>query len=191
MKAALYRLSQRVLAPGAARRLARLLAADQPPGRSLDVGCGPASWLWRAGIEPYGVDLCPDFVQAFRRRGPGAVVASATALPFADGAFDHVWSVGLLHHLSDADARSSLGEMTRVTRPGGRVVVLDAVAPSHPWRRPIAWLLRRFDHGVHVRSQQTLTALLDEHRWRTERVTYSYTGLEGLLCRMEAPGANR
>ncbi len=185
MKAALYRLSQHVLAPGADKSLSRLLSKQGHPQRSLDVGCGPASWLWGAGIHPYGVDVCPEFVRAYRRVGPGAIMATATALPFADAVFDHVWSVGLLHHLSDADARASLREMTRVTRPGGHVVVLDAVPPVQPWRRPIAWLLRRFDAGAHVRSQESLTALLSERRWWTERVTYSYTGLEGLLCRTE------
>ncbi|RMF43957.1 MAG: class I SAM-dependent methyltransferase [Planctomycetota bacterium] len=49
-------------------------------------------------------------------------------LPFADGMFDCVISNSLLHHL--ADPRPAIGEIIRVTRPGGRIFVRDLVRPD-------------------------------------------------------------
>src|SRR5439155_1417659 len=65
----------------------------------------------------------------FVRRLP-LLAADALTLPFADGAFACVVSAFLLRNLEDLGR--GLGEMRRVTRPGGRVVTLDIVEPSAP-----------------------------------------------------------
>lgn len=188
-----YRLAQCVLAPGAGRRIgewiAARLASHPAPGPVLDVGCGPASWLWRAGLRPVGVDLSPGRAAAFGRgHGSAAVAASAIALPFPDGCFASVWSFGLLHHLSDDHARAAVSEMLRVTRPGGHGIVFDAVLPGAAWRRPLAWALRRLDRGRWVRTQEGLESLLGEPRgWERRQLTYALTGLEGLLCTYRKP----
>jgi ubiquinone/menaquinone biosynthesis C-methylase UbiE len=46
---------------------------------------------------------------------------SALELPFADNSFDHVISIGVLHHTPDC--RRGFGEVARVVAPGGTVVV--------------------------------------------------------------------
>lgn len=182
MTAELWRLGLWLLAPDAGGRLIRQLRPE-PARRILDVGCGPASLLWTAGLEPYGADLSPGFVRAFHRRSPRAAIASAMALPFADGRFDAVYSFGLLHHLPDEAAAAAVREMLRVTRPGGRTIVLDGVPPSKAWRRPVASLLRRLDRGRWMRRQEALQNLLDgSGGWEYKRFTYTYTGLEGVLC---------
>ena len=178
MKVNLYGLSQTLLAPGAARIVASRV--ERRPGRALDVGCGPFSWLWSAGIKPIGVDIVMDRVRAF---GPAAVVASATALPFADGSFDTVWSSGLLHHLPDDAAREAIREMRRVTREEGLTIIFDGVLPHEGSTRPLAWLIRRMDRGNWMRREEEFEALFDSPaNWRRERFTYSYTGLEGVVC---------
>ena len=187
-----YHLTQRLAAPGAERALramlARWLAENPAPGRCLDVGCGPRSWLWDVGLQAYGVDVSEAAVAAYRRRGGTAVVASATALPFADGAFDSVWSFGLLHHLPDGAAQRAVAEMQRVTRAGGCTVVFDAVLPRAAWRRPVAALLRRLDRGRWMRTEAALTALLTPPAaWESTRLTYALTGLEGLLATFHKP----
>ncbi|MBI5719988.1 MAG: methyltransferase domain-containing protein [Burkholderiales bacterium] len=181
---AVYRWSQALLAPGAATVLENAigqriqasgaLAACRRAGRRarvLDVGCGPRSMLagWCGQtpgrgpqFEVVGVDLSLPHVRAFRAGvGAAGVVASACCLPFADGSFDIVLSCGLLHHLGDDEAARALAEMHRVGAPGSELVVLDAVLPLQPWRRPLAHAIRRLDRGRHMRSEAALRALLE------------------------------
>lgn len=94
-----------------------------------------------------------------------------------------MWSVGLIHHVSDDIARQVIGEALRVCRPGGYAVIMDAVLPEAAWTRPMAFALRRLDRGRFMRSQEQLEDLLPERQtWTTRRVTYSINGLELLAC---------
>ena len=179
-----YAVVWRALAPGATRALlARIRAelAAAPEGRMLDVGCGPRSWLERAGAAPVGVDTSPAYARALYRSGGVAVVARAKALPFRTGSFGSVWCFGLLHHLSDEEARGALAEAGRVARPG-RLVVFDAVLPRCALRRPLAWALRRLDRGGFLRGETAFRGVLPDGDWRVSRITYAWTGLEGLWC---------
>jgi hypothetical protein len=50
------------------------------------------------------------------------------------------------------------------------------------WRRPLAWLFRRLDRGRFMRHQASLDAVIESAgAWRRERVTYSFTGMEGVF----------
>lgn len=179
MSVTLYRLSQFLLAPGAARQVMRRIGWVPRHGRHLDVGCGPSSWLWREGLKPVGVDCDVRRAAYFGF----AAAASAAALPFADGTFDVCWSFGLLHHLSDDDARRTIAELRRVARPGGYLVLFDGVLAARPMERPVASAIRRIDFGRRLRRQEAVEALLDGRaRWTVERFAYTATGLEGVLC---------
>ena len=111
-----------------------------PPGRGLDVGCGTgvlAGRLAAAGWDMTGADPSDGMLDVLRARVPGvrAVHASGTALPFADDTFDLVYCVAVMHHVADAgDVRRTLGEMVRVVRPGGRVLVWDHNPRNPYWR---------------------------------------------------------
>jgi SAM-dependent methyltransferase len=106
---------------------ASLAAAELRPGqRALDVGCGPGA-LTGALVELLGagrvaaVDPSPPFAEACASRIPGAEVqvAAAEALPFADDSFDAALAQLVVNFMSDPP--TGVGEMRRVTRPGGRV----------------------------------------------------------------------
>jgi len=182
-----YRASQAILAPGADRMLTDALKKRQrelpSPGLLLDVGCGPASWLWKIGWTPIGLDVSFEYVRAFRLSGQDAVAGSACELPFMSGIFDSVWSIGLLHHLHDDLARQTIMEMLRVCKPDGHVVILDAVLPENSLRRPLAALIRRLDRGRNMRTREQFAALLPgDKNWHIRRYTYSLNGLEMLEC---------
>jgi SAM-dependent methyltransferase len=185
----LYRLTQKIAAPGAAtimaRHIRRLLTELPPAERLLDVGCGPRSLLFGTGRYPLGVDCSHSYLRAYAAEGGQAVCASADALPFCTGAFDGIWSIGLLHHLPDATASSALYEMLRVCRDGGYVVILDAVLPVRAWTRPLAAAIRRLDRGKSMRTQAQFRALLpDAEGFQLKRITYTLTGCELLIaCR--------
>jgi ubiquinone/menaquinone biosynthesis C-methylase UbiE len=93
--------------------------------RVLDVGCGSGvlteELARRVGAENVaGADPSP-MLRAAAERVPGAELkeASAEALPWTDDSFDAALAQLVVHFMSDAAA--GVGEMSRVTRPGGVV----------------------------------------------------------------------
>jgi SAM-dependent methyltransferase len=67
-----------------------------------------------------GADSDPRMVAAARSRGIDAHQAAAELLPFADAAFDAVFSNAVLHWVRDHDAM--MAQVRRVLKPGGRFV---------------------------------------------------------------------
>src|SRR4051812_32261226 len=97
-----------------------------PRQRVVDVGCGPGALtselVRRAGADSVSaVDPSEPFVAAAKERHPGVDVrlASAEQLPFGDDEFDVSLAQLVVHFM--ADPVKGLGEMRRVTRPGGVV----------------------------------------------------------------------
>ena len=188
----IYRLAQVLLAPGGeaavVRKLRRELTSISASGSALDVGCGPASWLWRVGLDPLGLDFTPSYIQKYCASGHLGVIGAAQALPFPSGHFQSVWSIGLLHHLSDEVAKQVIEEMARVCQGDGWVVILDAVMPSPAWRRPIAYVLRRMDRGGFVRQEAALERIVRSAAGNgatQHRCTYTMYGHELLIFRFQ------
>src|SRR5690242_1174376 len=114
--------------------------------RVLDVGCGPGALAVELG-ERVGeknvaaIDPAPHFAAACRARIPGADVREGVAesLPWDDGSFDAALCSLVVAWMSDAD--HGIGEMARVTKPGGTVAAAMWDIPggglemvSHFWR---------------------------------------------------------
>ena len=94
--------------------------------RAVDVGCGPGALaselVRRLGIDAVAaVDPSPSFVEGCRARLPGLRVEEAAAerLPFPDASFDRALAQLVVNFMTDPPA--GVGEMVRVTRPGGVV----------------------------------------------------------------------
>lgn len=178
----IYRAAQALFAPGADKltkeKISVLLAGLEPAQKILDVGCGPASWLWTFGIHPVGLDITPEYVDQFCKKGEIAHVGSAAEIPFKDEEFDGVWSIGLLHHLDDETARKAIDEMQRVCRKGGYVVIIDAVLPIRFLTRPVAHILRKVDRGRFVRRMEEHKLLFSSSKWEFDRFLYAWNGLE-------------
>lgn len=99
--------------------------------RVLEVGVGAGTdfvRFARVGARLSGIDLTAHGVELVRRRlaleGLRAEVLQADAerLPFADAAFDLVYSWGVIHHTPDP--RRAAAEIERVLRPGGEICVM-------------------------------------------------------------------
>ncbi len=124
------------------RRRAADLAALSPGDRALDVATGTGDLaLELAGrVAPagqvIGVDFSERMLELARGKvgeaGPAAefLWANALELPFADGEFDAA-TVGFGAR-NFADLERGLSEMTRVVRPGGRIVILEITTPRRP-----------------------------------------------------------
>jgi len=131
------------------RRRAAELARVGPGSTALDVATGTgdlAIELARRGAEVTGSDFAPAMLEIARRKAPGLSFEEGDALNLAypDESFDAV-TVGFgARNFADLDR--GLGEMARVTRPGGRVVVLEITTPTKP---PLSWFFRAwFDRVV-------------------------------------------
>jgi len=112
-------------------------------------GQGLVSRLLKTGAKVTGIDVAPGIVAeaAARNAGLKAVVADVRSLPFTEAAFDVVFSGSTLDHFeSAADIQTALGELRRVLRPGGTLILtLDNPANPLIWLRngPLLGLLRR------------------------------------------------
>jgi demethylmenaquinone methyltransferase / 2-methoxy-6-polyprenyl-1,4-benzoquinol methylase len=140
----------------------RFLVARLPRGgHVLDVATGTglvAAQLLRRGYAVTGVDQSPEMLAVARRRFGADVElvnASAEALPFDSGSFDHVTFTYLLRYV--ADPAATLAETARVVRPGGVVASLEFGVPRGP-ARPL-WEL-------YVRSALPAAGLLLRNGWR-------------------------
>jgi demethylmenaquinone methyltransferase / 2-methoxy-6-polyprenyl-1,4-benzoquinol methylase len=131
------------------RRRAVDLALVGPGSRALDVATGTgdlAIELSARGAQVVGLDFSERMLELAREKAPGIefVQGNALALPYADASFDAV-TVGFgARNFSDLER--GLGELARVTRPGGRVVILEITSPQRP---PLSWFFRLwFDRMV-------------------------------------------
>jgi ubiquinone/menaquinone biosynthesis C-methylase UbiE len=104
--------------------------------RALDAGCGAGALALALApivMEVVGVDRVPELLELARERAPANaafVEADVTALPFEDGSFDLAGTLRTLHHVHRPEL--VVAELGRVTRLGGRVLVIDQIAPIDP-----------------------------------------------------------
>lgn len=100
----------------------------------LDVGCGVGS------LHPYLRPIVGDLGGCDPSAGSLAKAGTANAgvdyraqehegLPWADASVDASLAVCVFHHVPPAERAALLGEMVRVTRPGGLVLVIE----HNPW----------------------------------------------------------
>ncbi|MFL0174345.1 class I SAM-dependent methyltransferase [Mycobacterium sp. SMC-13] len=111
----------------------------------LDVGCGPGALTARLlamGAEVAAIDPSPPFVDAIQKRFPAldARLGTAEELPYATATFDAALAQLVVHFMSDPVA--GVGQMARVTRPGG-------VVAACVWDGPTGALAPFWD-AVHV-----------------------------------------
>ncbi len=131
-------------------------AALEPHHRVLDVGCGTgtlAVLIKRRCPTVDVVALDPDpraLARAQRKANRAAASVRfdrgfADALGYPDRAFDRVFSSMMFHHLDKADKDTTLREILRVLKPGGRLEFLDFAGPHAHGHGALA----RFIHSHH------------------------------------------
>ena len=135
-----YDRTNDVLSFGQTRRWRRAVvrALDLRPGeRVLDLAAGTdtsSEPIRAAGARVVPCDFSLGMLRVGKCRAPHLAFTAGDALrlPFADAAFDAVTMSFGLRNTADVDA--ALREMSRVTRPGGRLVVCEF---SHPTWAPL------------------------------------------------------
>lgn len=117
------------------RRATVAAVAARPGERILDLAAGTGVStvpFEKAGAIAVPCDLSIGMLRVGKKRDPQLpfIQADALNLPFADDAFDAVTTSYGLRNFEDTV--EALTEIRRVTRPGGRLVVLEFSAPTVP-----------------------------------------------------------
>lgn len=195
------------LAPVYDRRWARYVDAtvaqtlrhlpNRQYARVLDVGCGTGTFLASLGArlpsaQLVGIDLSRHMLDVARAKVPAFVALSqarAERLPFDSERFDLLVSLSAFHYFS-GDLQDVTGELYRVLRPGGVLLLTD-------WCRDFL-SCRSFAFFAHLRRGADFTVLGAERcRLLLERAGFSEVGVEryridwfwGLMtARAEKPG---
>jgi len=152
-----YDLLNRVLSAGIDRywrsRAVRMLD-DEQPQRVLDVATGTADLAIEIERtlhprETVGIDLSAEMLDRGRtkieRKGLSSRIslqkADAADLPFDDASFDAAFVAFGVRNFEDLDA--GLGDIRRVLRPGGSLVVLEFSTPrTFPIKQLYDWYSR-------------------------------------------------
>lgn len=148
---------------------------DLRPGLTLDIGSNWGRWSIAgalAGHAMVGMDINLSSLRVAQRlverltpvNPPMFVLGDARTLPFADNAFDNVFSYSVIQHFSRENAAAILRECGRVLKPGGRAAI------QMPNRNGLKALLtmprRRFSAGqqfdVRYYSIEELTGMFEE-----------------------------
>jgi SAM-dependent methyltransferase len=114
--------------------LARYVTAENLTGkRTLEIGLGYGTLgqlIASRGCQYHGLDIADGPVEMMRYRlallgtetAARVQKGSALDIPYPDGTFDYVYSIGCLHHTGDLP--KAVSEVHRVLAPGGRAVVM-------------------------------------------------------------------
>jgi ubiquinone/menaquinone biosynthesis C-methylase UbiE len=198
-------------------RTTRAFTAGHPDARVLDVGCSLGQLTARlAGLaaEVHAIDLSAAAVAEARERCARASAAAAgrpssfhfyvgsvTQLPFAPASFDvllmcdglvggHSWG------LTPEEQKVALEQAYRVTAPGGRVILTDALKPHQ-----IAGFVERVEESpfevaamrlIHDRLWYSVDRAARPIRdWRLPRAALASRGVARLLMALSRLGGRR
>jgi 2-polyprenyl-3-methyl-5-hydroxy-6-metoxy-1,4-benzoquinol methylase len=144
-------------------RMTTQYVRPQPGERILDVGCGYGDLASHLPEVKYvGIDSNEKYIACAKRLQDAHgkfIVADVTDLSVETlGKFDVGIAIGVLHHLSDADATSMLRSVSKMLHSRGRFIAAEPV--WDPGQRTTARVLAALDRGRFVREQSRYEELL-------------------------------
>ncbi len=162
----LYKFVQETLAGGGHGIIKKFLIKQIPKsaGTILDQGCGTGEYALLFGERYTGLDNSHKDIEFARKRYPGKfIVGSAAKMDnLKSDSFDAVFAVGLYHHLTDSQFKKASSEAYRVTKKGGKLIIIDAMMPRNPLNLS-GLILRKLDRGAHVRNYNETLKLLPKN----------------------------
>jgi len=138
----------------------------------LDVGCGTGTLTLLAKDQVgaqgrvYGIDAAPEMIKVAQdkayaqKREVIFQTEAIEAMSFPNNTFDVVLSSAMFHHLPSDLKGQGLAEIYRVLKPGGRLLIVDAMRPESTVQRVMMAL---FAHGRLAEGTQDLVPLMQEN----------------------------
>jgi ubiquinone/menaquinone biosynthesis C-methylase UbiE len=171
-----------------AERLDRLVQFDGDE-RALDVGAGAGALAFALAPRVravVAVEIDEELAARARADAPANVevlVGDGEHLPFERGSFDFAGTLRTLHHTPRPELL--VAELTRVTRPGGTILVVDQIAPVDPL---VALDLTRFERArdpttTRILADADLRGLFDSNSLKLvrEEVVHESRDLDAYL----------
>lgn len=173
-----------------------LLAAlgDNHFSRVLDAGCGPGSnsrYWRRAGSHVTAIDLSAQMLDQARQQQAADhyLLADIEAIPLADAQFDLVWSHLAVQWCSSLP--QALGELYRVTRPGGKVAFTTLLESSLPELRQAWKAVDEQPHANRFLAHEQVTQALTGWRYRNtvQNITLTFSDALSAMRSLKGIGA--
>lgn len=178
-------------------RFIKIYGLDDPSERVADLGCGPADILRLLGHarEPafyLGIDISDTYLKAARQRAEAAGIRAEflnldlTQLPdnteiqdrliglLEEKRISRVLLLGVLHHIPDAAAETTLKLVHRASCVRTLVTQDVVLIPDHPLNN----LLCSLDRGCHVRDEAGYDVLAQRAPWRSLSKEWTCTGVK-------------
>lgn len=142
-------------------------AKPRPADLALDVACGPGELVLGLAARvsfAHGIDMTHEMIlqaREFQRerkiQNAGFDRGDAEQLPYPDRTFDLVTCQCSFHHMPKPEL--VLGEMVRVTKPDGRLMIIDTLAPESDLKFELHNLIDCARDPSHVQNLRLTTFL--------------------------------
>jgi SAM-dependent methyltransferase len=155
--------------------------------QGLDIGCGQGWYVSEMAKHGFNMSACDlslqqikhasDFTRA-KEVDVDLYVADGTSLPYKDCTFDFIFSVNVIHHITQFQARwRAFHEIVRVLKPGG-IFFLQEINTANPIFRfymgYIFPLFRGIDDGTEQWVMPTALPELEGAGWEDEVLYFNF-----------------
>ncbi len=117
------------------------LVAKKVDGTVVDVGCGTGNILKFLNCERYmGIEPSSGMRKVFRKKwGFEPLNGHFLNLPLPNETADTVITTYAFHHVPDEDKELAIGEMFRILKLGGRIIIADVMFESNKEKQRIGY----------------------------------------------------
>jgi SAM-dependent methyltransferase len=117
----------------------------------LEAGCGTGQTLALLSErhESTGLDISRAALNLAQNNCKNPVLGSIFTIPFRDNTFDLVYNSGVIEHFEDPTNIAAIQEMSRVTKPSGRVVIIvpNTLCLWYRAGKSVAVIMKNFEFG--------------------------------------------
>lgn len=156
----------------------------------LDVGCGTGKIIHQLEkkhaneIRFYGVDPSPEMLQIAKLYNPKSrisfKVAYADDLPFVNNSLDWVISTFAFHHMPAEEKVKAIGEIARVLKPGGKILISDFGRPKGVFGKVFAWLSK--GHSYTKDNMDLVEQTLKQNSFNIITITRTWGWVEHIVA---------